>query len=102
MNRIRYVEHWLGNTSNGSTDATGTAAGFNNPLYPSIATDTGLLFIPDYRNHKIRKADSAGVVTTYTGSGTKSSTDGTGTAATHSRPSALIVDLTNANMYCSD
>ena len=102
MNRIRYVEYWLGSTGSGTTDATGTAARFNQPYIPCIATDTGLLFIPDFNNHKIRKADSAGVVTTYTGSGTKSSTDGTGTAATHSRPSALIVDLTNANMYCSD
>ena len=86
LNRFRYVEYWLGSTSSGTTDATGTAAGFNSPRIPCMVTDTGLLMIPDYGNHKTRTADTAGAVTTFTGNGTASSTDGTGTSATHYRP----------------
>ncbi len=65
LNRIRFVEYWLGSTSSGSTDATGTSAGFKYPYTPCMATDTQLFFIPDCGNNKIRKADSGGVVTTF-------------------------------------
>ena len=75
---------WLGSTYYGDENASGMAARFHDPHIPCMATDTALFFVPDFANNKIRKADSAGAVTTFTGSGTQSSTDGTGTAATTS------------------
>jgi sugar lactone lactonase YvrE len=50
----------------GSTDGTGAAARFNNPL--AIAADNkGNLFVADTGNHTVRKVTSAGVVTTIAG-----------------------------------
>lgn len=52
-----------GNGSPGSTDATGSAASFSEPLGITI-TNAGNIFVADYGNQKIRKVTPAGVVTT--------------------------------------
>lgn len=52
-----------GNGSAGSTDATGSAASFTEPLGITI-TNAGNIFVADYGNQKIRKVTQAGVVTT--------------------------------------
>lgn len=52
-----------GNGSAGSTDATGSAASFAEPLGITI-TNAGNIFVADYGNQKIRKVTQAGVVTT--------------------------------------
>jgi len=64
---------WLGAAS-GNADGTGTAATFNTPT--GISFDQfGNVYVADTGNHKIRKATSAGVVTTVVG--TASATAGT-------------------------
>jgi sugar lactone lactonase YvrE len=52
-----------GNGTSGSTDGTGTAASFTEPLGIAL-TSTGNLYVADYGNQKIRKVTMAGVVTT--------------------------------------
>ncbi|MBQ89460.1 MAG: hypothetical protein CL433_11585 [Acidimicrobiaceae bacterium] len=64
----------------GSDDGTGTDARFTNPQGVVFDGD-GILYVFDNGNHTIRKVTPAGVVTTFAGSGSNGSEDGTGTAA---------------------
>ena len=85
----------------GSTDATGSAARFRNPIGVSVDT-AGNVFVADYGNHTIRKVTSAGVVTTLAGSaGLIGSTDATGSAARFYSPIGVSVD-TAGNVFVAD
>jgi len=87
--------------ASGSTDATGSAARFNNPQ--NIAVDgSGNLYVADSGNNKIRKVTSAGVVTTLAGSGAQGSADLTGTSATFNGPQGVAIDNTGTNLYVAD
>jgi hypothetical protein len=86
----------------GDVDAgTGTSARFNLPY--GVATDgSGNLFVADYNNHKIRKiVISSTAVSTYAGSGTAGSANGTGTAATFRYPTGVATDA-SGNVYVAD
>ncbi|MDK2124071.1 NHL repeat-containing protein [Parachitinimonas caeni] len=88
--------------SQGSTDATGTAARFKGPF--SITVDSsGLVYVADTGNRTIRKITAAGVVTTLAGqsSGSGAATDGTGTAARFSDPRGISAD-SGGNLYVAD
>ena len=87
-------------SSLGSNNGTGTAAQFN---YPSgVAVDgSGNIFVCDRSNHLIRKITSAGVVTTFAGSGSSGNVNGTGTAATFANPTGIAIDA-NDNLYITD
>jgi hypothetical protein len=87
--------------STGSTDATGSAARFNDPY--GVAVDTaGNVFVADWGNHTIRKVTSAGVVTTLAGTaGSFGSTDGTGSAARFKGHTGVAVD-TAGNVFVAD
>ena len=89
-----------GSGSIGAIDGIGTAARFNNPT--GVAVDAaGNVFVADSYNHKIRKINAAGVVTTLAGNGTQGAADGTGIAASFSNPSGLAVDM-SGNVYVAD
>ena len=87
--------------SSGSTDATGSAARFNNPR--GVAVDgAGNVYVADFGNHTIRKITSAGVVTTLAGTaGSLGSTDATGSAARFAFPHGVAVDAAG-NVYVAD
>lgn len=85
----------------GLTNATGTAARFNEPF--GVAVDSaGNVYVGDSLNMVIRKITSAGVVTTLAGGGGgMGAVDGTGGAAKFDQPLGLAID-TAGNIYVAD
>ena len=70
-----------------------TSAQLNNPQ--GIAVDNnGNLYIADYGNNKIRRVDSAGIITTIAGTGTAGSSGdgGAATAAQLNQPYGVAID----------
>lgn len=84
-----------GTGSLGSTDGTGSAAGFQYPQ--GIAVDSsGNMYVADSFSCRIRKITPTGVVTTLAGSNLRPGiVDGIGTSARFSQPRSLSIDNTN-------
>ncbi|HEY1738698.1 MAG TPA: fibronectin type III domain-containing protein [Acidimicrobiia bacterium] len=94
------VTTFAGSGSAGSTNGTGTAASFTIP--EGIGVDSsGNVFVADTYNNEIRKITPAGVVTTFAGSTTAGSANGTGTSASFNGPSDIAIDASN-NLYVAD
>jgi DNA-binding beta-propeller fold protein YncE len=74
----------------GYTDAAGTSASFSSPQ--GVAVDgAGNIYVADYSNHVIRMI-SAGVVTTFAGTGTAGSADGPAASASFRGPFGIAID----------
>ena len=71
--------------------------------YGVTVDETGNLYIADARNHRIRKVDSAGVVTTIAGSGTEGygGDGGPAVRAQLSHPQGVALDG-SGNLYIAD
>ena len=79
-----------------------TAARLNHPIGLAIDS-TGSLYVADQMNNRIRKIDSAGIITTVAGTGLPGYT-GTGDAATSAQlryPSGVAVDASR-NIFIAD
>jgi sugar lactone lactonase YvrE len=87
--------------ASGSTNATGSAARFNNP--EGVAVDgAGNVTVADTFNHAIRRISSAGVVTTLAGTpAATGSADGTGSVARFAYPTGMALDAAG-NAYVGD
>jgi streptogramin lyase len=84
----------------GYADGAGTDARFDEPM--GITADAaGNLYVADTYNHRIRKIDPSGAVTTVAGDGTWGSADGAGTAAQFNHPSGITADAAG-NLYVAD
>lgn len=84
----------------GSNDGQGISATFNAPYGLNIDT-SGNIYVADTNNHKIRKIDTSGNVTTLAGTGLSGSIDGDNTVARFKNPSALAIDA-QGNVYVAD
>jgi sugar lactone lactonase YvrE len=96
------VATYAGSGTAASTDGNGTIAAFNGPAYCGL-DKFGNLYVTEGSGNKIRKIASGNVaaVTTIAGSGTASSVNGTGIAATFNSPRGIQVD-SSGNFYISD
>lgn len=94
------VYPFAGTGTIGSADGTGSAASFHSPS--GVAIDgNGDIYVADYWNHKIRKITASGMVSTFAGSGTAGSTNGSGAAASFNYPHGIAVDA-SGNVYVAD
>ncbi|HEX4460515.1 MAG TPA: hypothetical protein VIA18_21200, partial [Polyangia bacterium] len=86
----------------GTTDGTGAAALFDNPI-GIISDGAGNLYVSEYEVNTIRKiVVASGVVTTLAGTpNTSGGTDGTGAAATFTNPESFFLDG-SGNLYVTD
>ncbi len=94
------VSTFAGSGMIGSTDGIGTAASFNLPTYITIGPQN-TFYVIDRSNHKIRKIDASGEVTTFAGTGAAGSNDGSATEARFRFPDAAICD-SNGNLFVTD
>jgi sugar lactone lactonase YvrE len=93
------VSVFAGSTS-GYKDGKGTSAKFSSPT--DITSDlAGNLYVADLGNRRIRKITPAGEVTTYAGSGSSGTTDGTWQTAKFTSPVGISVDA-SGNVYVAD
>ena len=89
-----------GSDAVGYADGTGIEARFF--AINDIEVDaSGNLYVADRNNNRIRKVTPEGVVTTFAGSGSSGTSDGTGTAAQFYQPSGLVLD-DEGNLYVAD
>ncbi|UPT69690.1 MAG: T9SS type A sorting domain-containing protein [Flavobacterium sp. JAD_PAG50586_2] len=89
-----------GDGTAGYLDAQGTAAKFNNPTGVAL-TSSGMLYVSDTSNNRIRAISTSGLVTTLAGNGSPAMVNGQGTAAQFNAPRAIAVDA-SANVYVVD
>ena len=90
---------------NGYAGDSGAAksAQFNTPMYVSRDSN-GNVWVPDQVNHRVRKIDSSGNITTVAGTGTSGSTgdDAAATSALLDYPVFVLVDTTSNVYYIAD
>lgn len=94
------VTAFVGSSTPGFVDGTGTAARFSKP-YPFAIDSQGNLFVPDVDNQVIRKVTPQGVVTTFAGSGVAGHQDGQGLAAQFDSPYGCAIDASD-NLYVTE
>ncbi|MBL7998726.1 MAG: SMP-30/gluconolactonase/LRE family protein, partial [Candidatus Kapabacteria bacterium] len=86
-----------GNGVSGNTDGLRRKAQFSFPYALAIG-DAGELYVADYGNHRIRKIDNKGAVTTFAGTD-EGYVDQHGAVAKFSEPTGLAIDYSDYNGY---
>ncbi len=84
----------------GDDDGIVNLASFAFPI--GIAADaSGNVYVADSGNHKIKKIDTSGFVTTFAGTGVSGFTNGTSLSASFWNPTGVVVS-SNGNVYVAD
>ena len=93
----------IAGSSAGFLDANGSAALFSRPIDVAFDDNSGMLYMTDFYNHRIRVIHVAStVVTTLAGSGTKAFADGVGTSAKFANPSGIAVTSDGSHLFVAD
>jgi len=97
-----YTDAGTGNMGFAGDGGAATSAYLSFP-YSAIFDATGNMFISDANNHRIRKVDQNGIITTYAGTGTQgaSGDGGAATLARFSFPYGMAFDGLG-NLYVAD
>jgi sugar lactone lactonase YvrE len=101
---VAIIQTVAGNGTSGFSGDNGAAAKASLSEPFGVAVDTvGNLYIADTSNHRIRKVDTSGVITTVAGNGTEgfSGDGGAATSATLNTPIGVAVDAAG-NLYIAD
>lgn len=94
------VSTLAGDGQAGYVDGPGNSARFTNPQ--GIAVDSsGVVYVADTANNRIRRIAPDGTVTTLAGDGTAGLQNGTGTGARFNAPQGVAVD-NQGNVYVAD
>jgi len=94
------VAHILaGSGTPGNADGIGIAAEFNTPM-GLAADENGNIYVADTYNHRIRKIDSSGLVTTLAGS-SQGNNNGLGTSSQFNMPCGVALD-SSGNIFVTD
>jgi sugar lactone lactonase YvrE len=94
------VSTLAGSGKPGFSDGSGASAQFDHPN--GVAVDaSGMVYVADRDNHRIRKVTPSGVVSTLAGSGAFGYADGLGAAARFSAPHGVAVD-SGGTVYVAD
>lgn len=102
IDTVGNVTTFAGNGTQGYKDGPAQASQFSSPSGMAFDSD-GNLYVADSRNHRIRKIDTAGTVTTFAGGGGggPDSPDGQGINAEFFYPKGLTFDP-EGNLYVAD
>lgn len=90
----------LAGSTQGYADGSGTAALFNSPRGITV-NSSGMVYVVDSGNHRVRTISPGGAVSTLAGSGTRGYVDGTGAAAQFDSPQGITVDASGV-LYVTD
>jgi sugar lactone lactonase YvrE len=94
------VSTFAGSGGTGAADGAAATATFNTPFGVAVSS-SGIVYVADNANNKIRAITQAGVVSTFAGTGAVGSTDGPAATATFNGPRGIITDA-SGNVYVSD
>ncbi len=95
------VSTFAGNGNGGFINGPAANAEFNNSIDGIVADNDGNIFVADLFNYVVRKITPDGVVSTYSGSGTRGSSNGASNVAEFSYIISIEIDQ-QGNLYVGD
>ena len=95
------VKTLSGNGQAGSLDGDLATAQFNEPIAVAVS-ESGLIFVADKKNHKVRQVTSDGFVSTLAGNSTVGFKDGAADAAQFNEPYGVALNADETKLYVAD
>jgi streptogramin lyase len=85
----------IAGSSQGFSDGLASAAKFNNP-FDVIVDAQNYIYVSDEGNHRIRKIDASGNVTTLAGNANSGDANGIGSLAAFNKPLGIVLENNNS------